>query len=259
MVHSSSQIYGHGSRLVLWSVGPSVTRFFYGGKREYDVWLTCLGALGRWLACPSDPHARTLKHTCTHATHTRSIRNYWTRAGLVFTQTITTYMKFKIKEMDQKKNLVPTSNFAALIGREYDYSIKWHKFLSVQYNLAIKDLMELSNIIFKCLDQSVALQNQKEMLDQEQREIRYCESFHSSGPLLRGSAVYICCSIKLSLDSLIKFIYYWLKREKPISILSSLQELFSPLQTQGYPWCGIRSLNASAFSFDKWSSFWHWK
>jgi len=80
--------------------------------------------------------------------------------------------------------------------------------LSVQYKLTIKDLMEPSNIIFKCLDLSVALQNQKEMLDQEQREIRYCESFYSSGLLLGGSAVHICCSIKLSLDSLIKFIYY---------------------------------------------------
>ena len=68
--------------------------------------------------------------------------------------------------------------------------------------------MELSKMIFKCLDLSVALQIQKEMLDQEQREIRYCESFHSSGLLLRGSAVHICCSIKLSFDSLIKFIYY---------------------------------------------------
>ena len=46
------------------------------------VWLTCSRALGRWLTCVRDPHTCTLRHTRTHTTYTRSIRNYWLRASV---------------------------------------------------------------------------------------------------------------------------------------------------------------------------------
>ena len=38
--------------------------------------------------CVCDPHNQTLRHTRTHSTHTRSIRNYCSSAGLVFLKAV---------------------------------------------------------------------------------------------------------------------------------------------------------------------------
>ena len=89
-------------------VGPSVTRFFYSKKTRDNVWLTCSRALGWCLAFVRDPHTQTLRHTRTYSPHTRSICNYWSRAGLVLYKMATTiaiHPGVEIKEVDQKEKI----------------------------------------------------------------------------------------------------------------------------------------------------------